>query len=98
MRFIKTSHRVDQCVWDTEKKKWYVIETVRLNLSMRGANYGQSFRNIKVTNIVAGESFDDCADVVVAARGTLNRPSWPDIEGFKTFRGKAMHSAEWDES
>lgn len=40
---------------------------------------------------------EDDVDVVIAARGLLNEPSWPDIAGLDRFKGKVMHSAEWDE-
>lgn len=36
------------------------------------------------------------ADFVIAAVGPLNRPAYPSIEGLDTFKGKIMHSAEWD--
>ena len=35
------------------------------------------------------------ANVVVTAVGQLNRPRFPDIEGFGDFAGPAFHSAEW---
>lgn len=45
-----------------------------------------------------GEVFrEEGVDVVIAARGLLNEPSWPDISGLERFKGKLMHSAEWDE-
>ena len=28
--------------------------------------------------------------------GGLSRWSWPDIEGLDTFKGKLVHSAEWE--
>ncbi|MEM9738843.1 MAG: NAD(P)/FAD-dependent oxidoreductase, partial [Pseudomonadota bacterium] len=36
------------------------------------------------------------ADAVIGALGQLNRPSWPEIEGFEDFSGPKMHSAGWD--
>jgi cation diffusion facilitator CzcD-associated flavoprotein CzcO len=44
----------------------------------------------------AGATYE--ADVIVPALGQLNRPQWPDIPGRDSFKGKAMHSARWDES
>lgn len=44
-----------------------------------------------------GEIFQDDADVLVSARGSLSNPSWPDIAGLKDFRGEIMHSATWND-
>ncbi|SCO92684.1 related to monooxigenase [Fusarium oxysporum] len=53
---------------------------------------------ITVTNLVTGETFQDVADIVVSARGGLNDVAWPKISGMNKFKGKLLHSAEWDES
>ncbi|KAI8825900.1 flavin-containing monooxygenase FMO [Fimicolochytrium jonesii] len=36
------------------------------------------------------------ANVVIGAVGPLHRPHYPEIPGFKDFKGKLMHTAEWD--
>ena len=36
------------------------------------------------------------ARVLIAATGGLSRPSYPDLEGLDTFRGRIFHSARWD--
>jgi cation diffusion facilitator CzcD-associated flavoprotein CzcO len=53
--------------------------------------------NITVQNLATGETIQDQADVLISARGTLNTPSWPEIDGLETYKGKVMHSAKWDE-
>jgi cation diffusion facilitator CzcD-associated flavoprotein CzcO len=42
-------------------------------------------------------NFKDTADVVISARGGLNKIAWPKIEGLGNFKGKLMHSGAWDE-
>ena len=42
--------------------------------------------------------FEDVADLVLAATGALARWNWPDIEGLKSFKGKLLHTADWDMS
>src|SRR5271170_2568294 len=37
----------------------------------------------------------DC-DVVFSASGVLNNWKWPDIPGLQDFKGKLLHSAQWD--
>ncbi len=54
-------------------------------------------RHVTVTNLATGETFEDVANVVVTGRGQLNEVSWPDTPGLRTFKGKLMHSAEWDD-
>jgi cation diffusion facilitator CzcD-associated flavoprotein CzcO len=53
--------------------------------------------NVTVQNLATGDTLHDQADVVISARGNLNTPSWPDIEGLETFIGEVMHSARWNE-
>lgn len=42
------------------------------------------------------EEFDDDADFVFSSMGSLSRWNWPDIEGLKEFKGKLIHSADWN--
>ena len=44
------------------------------------------------------EIIDDVADFVLHGTGTLSRWGWPDIQGLWDFRGKIVHSADWEES
>jgi cation diffusion facilitator CzcD-associated flavoprotein CzcO len=53
--------------------------------------------DVTVQNLATGETLHDQADVVISARGNLNTPSYPDIEGLETFKGEVMHSATWNE-
>jgi cation diffusion facilitator CzcD-associated flavoprotein CzcO len=54
-------------------------------------------RHVTVTNLTTGEAFEDVANVVITARGQLNEVSMPDTPGLRDFKGKVMHSAEWDD-
>lgn len=42
------------------------------------------------------EDFEDTADVLFLGTGALSRWSWPDIEGLNNFKGRLLHSAQWD--
>lgn len=53
--------------------------------------------HLTVKNLVSGDVVEDTCDVLINARGGLNTPNWPDIKGFKTFKGEVMHSARWNE-
>lgn len=52
---------------------------------------------VRVRKTHSGEIFEEIVDVVVAARGQLNEVSWPDVPGLGKYRGKLLHSAEWEE-
>ncbi|KAJ8115890.1 hypothetical protein ONZ43_g4563 [Nemania bipapillata] len=53
--------------------------------------------NLVVKRTDTGDIFQDDADVLVGARGSLSNPSWPDIPGLKDFSGEVMHSAIWND-
>jgi cation diffusion facilitator CzcD-associated flavoprotein CzcO len=53
--------------------------------------------NVSVKNLNTGEIIQDQSDVVISARGNLNNPAWPEIDGLKKFKGELMHSAKWNE-
>ena len=46
----------------------------------------------------SGRVIEDEADVLVNGSGILNKWKWPNIEGFKDYKGTIVHSASWDES
>ena len=52
---------------------------------------------LKVRNLVTDEVFDDSAEFFINAGGVLNNWKWPDIPGLKSFKGKLMHSAHYEE-
>ncbi|KAF2281439.1 FAD/NAD(P)-binding domain-containing protein [Westerdykella ornata] len=53
--------------------------------------------HVTVKDLTTGSQIDDSCDVLISARGNLNTPSWPDIDGLDTFKGEVMHSARWNE-
>lgn len=54
-------------------------------------------RTLTIKRTDTNETFEDEADVLVSARGSLSDPSWPNIPGLKSFKGETMHSALWKE-
>ncbi|KAM5361894.1 hypothetical protein ACJZ2D_012839 [Fusarium nematophilum] len=58
---------------------------------------GQKIWRVKIHNIKTGEVFEDTANVVISAKGGLNQIMWPRIKGLGDYRGKLIHSGEWDE-
>lgn len=52
---------------------------------------------IQVQRTDSGETFKEDCDVLIAARGLLNEPSWPNVPGLDKFQGKLLHSGQWDD-
>lgn len=45
-----------------------------------------------------GSTFEDTAHMVIQATGILSAWDWPDIPGIKSFKGKILHTADWDDA
>lgn len=94
-RYIKLSHKVTDCKWDDFNKKWYLTFMIIHIWFVDGLLTVR--RRITVLNLITGESFQDDADILVAARGALNDIAWPKIPGLDCFKGEVMHSAAWND-
>ncbi|KAF4943566.1 hypothetical protein FGADI_13324 [Fusarium gaditjirri] len=95
--FYAPSHEI--CAYiDGVAEKYGAKRFIHLGHKVTSATWNDTAKKWHVTvETNAGESFAEEVDVVVAARGSLNTISWPDIPGFDTFKGKKMHSAAWDQ-
>ncbi|KAH8107384.1 FAD/NAD-binding domain-containing protein [Phellopilus nigrolimitatus] len=82
MRYIKLQHELTHARYDEESGKWH--------LKIRRPVQGREAADEQF------EVIEDIADLVITAIGSLSRWSWPDIEGLKTFKGKIVHSADWE--
>ena len=51
---------------------------------------------VKLESTKSGEIIEDKADVIYQGIGTLNEWQWPKIEGLHDFKGKLLHTAQWD--
>ncbi|KAL4862560.1 hypothetical protein BDV12DRAFT_42067 [Aspergillus spectabilis] len=52
--------------------------------------------SVYMTDLETGMVFVDTCDVLISATGALNKWNWPDIAGLHSFKGKLVHSADWD--
>jgi cation diffusion facilitator CzcD-associated flavoprotein CzcO len=80
-------------------KKYSAGRFIKLRHEIKECSWDEKLAkwNVTVQNLATGDTLHDQADVVISARGNLNTPSWPDIEGLETFIGEVMHSARWNE-
>ena len=82
MRYIKLQHELIHARFDEDTGKWHLkIQRPAPDFTLENKKY---------------EVIEDVADFVVSGIGLLSRWSWPDIDGLNDFKGKLMHSAEWD--
>ncbi|KAF9485444.1 FAD/NAD(P)-binding domain-containing protein [Pholiota conissans] len=54
--------------------------------------------DVEVTNLADGTIIRDSCDILVNATGVLNAWRWPNIPGLQDFKGKRLHTAQWDSS
>lgn len=52
---------------------------------------------VEVKDLKSGQEFKDHSDFVINCTGVLNNWKWPNIEGLHDFRGKLLHSAQWNQ-
>ena len=86
--------------WDADAGKWHL--RIRRPSSLGDGNAEDvppsPASSSQVSTLVDEEfeEFEDTADVLFLGTGTLSRWSWPDIEGLNNFKGRLLHSAQWD--
>ncbi|KAL8370154.1 hypothetical protein RB595_000507 [Gaeumannomyces hyphopodioides] len=51
---------------------------------------------VEVVRLQTGETFKEEVDILISARGQLNDIAWPEIPGLDKFKGKLLHSGDWD--
>ncbi|EPQ60007.1 flavin-binding monooxygenase [Gloeophyllum trabeum ATCC 11539] len=83
-KYIKLQHELVGAYWEEDQGKW--------RLRIRRPSPDSTPENPQY------EVFEDKADVLFTGIGLLARWNWPDIEGLKTFKGRMLHSAQWDVS
>ncbi|KAH6988256.1 cyclohexanone monooxygenase [Ilyonectria sp. MPI-CAGE-AT-0026] len=79
-------------------KKYGVNKYMKLDHLVKQARWNDCYAKweVELVNTKTGENFWDTCDVLCPAVGIFNKWKWPDIEGLHDFRGKLMHSADYD--
>ncbi len=73
--------------------KYGVTAHVRLNTEVREAAWDEYASQWRV-RAVNGSEYR--GQVLIAAQGMFNEPSWPEIPGLRSFAGPLFHTARWD--
>ncbi|CAG1978388.1 unnamed protein product [Fusarium graminearum] len=77
-------------------EKYNLTKYVQLNTTMKETIWDEESGKWKIKIEQGGEIKEDEADFVINASGFLNKWKWPEIPGLFAFKGKLMHSANWD--
>ncbi|KAI6781274.1 putative sterigmatocystin biosynthesis monooxygenase-like protein [Emericellopsis cladophorae] len=54
--------------------------------------------DVKVKDLKTGTVVHDHCDILINASGILNNWKWPAIPGLENYKGKLLHTANWDDS
>lgn len=68
---------------------------IRFGTNVTGLNWDQD-RGVWEATTEGGQTY--YAKTVVMAQGPLSNPGFPNIAGIENFKGKKIHSAQWDHS
>jgi len=52
--------------------------------------------DLEIVNLADGSTIQDSCDILVNASGVLNSWKWPKIRGLESYKGKLIHTANWD--
>jgi cation diffusion facilitator CzcD-associated flavoprotein CzcO len=86
-------------------REWGLDRDVRYGVTVKGARWdeGEGVWSLSLERDGEGdgeegkkETWEAEYDVLVSARGILSTWRWPEIEGLGEFKGKKVHSADWD--
>ncbi|ETW86437.1 hypothetical protein HETIRDRAFT_377052 [Heterobasidion irregulare TC 32-1] len=101
-RYIHLRHELMSARWDADAGKWHL--RIRRHSSLSDGKTevvppspASSSRDSTLVD-EEYEDFEDITDVLFLGTGALSRWSWPDIEGLNNFKGRLLHSAQWDVS
>ncbi|KAJ3538381.1 hypothetical protein NM208_g5929 [Fusarium decemcellulare] len=95
--FYASSPEIWQYMKDTAVK-WKLEQFIKFKARVTDSIWDdhEGKWNLKVDE--DGNIVEDTCDVLVNASGFLNKWRWPDIKGLHEFKGKLLHTANWDQS
>lgn len=95
MKYIKLQHQVVEARWAAEDSKWHLqVSAINHKVFLMMVVL---ISRIQIKDLASGVIFADSCDVFLSASGVLNDWKWPSVPGLLNFKGKLLHSANWDE-
>ncbi|KKY19679.1 putative cyclohexanone monooxygenase [Diplodia seriata] len=97
--FYSYSPEIWRYLKDIEEENDFIKKYIRLRHQVEMAEWDShaGVWRFKIRNLVTGEVFGDAAEFFINAGGVLHKWKWPDIPGLHDFKGKLMHSANYEE-
>jgi cation diffusion facilitator CzcD-associated flavoprotein CzcO len=82
-----------------ERENKFIDKYVKLRHQIMSAEWTDEDAKWKVTvkDLEGGGVSEEWVDVLLNGGGILNNWKWPDTPGLKSFKGKLLHSARWDD-
>jgi cation diffusion facilitator CzcD-associated flavoprotein CzcO len=80
--------------------KYTLNKFIKLNHEVVGARWDNKHSRweVQIRDAIANEVINDSCDILINASGILNAWRWPAIPGLPKYKGKLLHSANWDDS
>lgn len=84
--------------FDTFARRYHLRKYCKTQHKVVGAswNHSRGGYDVKVADEASGREFHDWCDILVNAGGILNAWRWPAIPGIDKYKGKLLHTANWD--
>ena len=77
-------------------KKHNLMPYVKLNSTVKSARWVEEEGKYELEVDVDGQTVHDWCHILINGTGFLNDWKWPKIEGLHSFKGRLMHTANWD--
>lgn len=86
--------------WKRVAEKYNVRRFMKLGHKVIEARWNEetSKWHVKVQKVGTDEVIEDSGDVLFTGMGALNEWKWPEVKGLHDFKGRLLHSANWDSS
>lgn len=84
---------------DIERENGFIEKYIKLRHRVEHVEWDDEHGRwrVRARNLETDELVEDQAEFFINAGGVLNSWKWPDIPGLTDFKGKLMHSANYDE-
>lgn len=81
-------------------KKYQLEHYVKLRHQVTGAYWNNELGGYDVTvrDLALNKDIQAHCDILINAGGILNNWRWPAIPGIEKYKGKLLHTANWDEN
>ncbi|EXJ73778.1 uncharacterized protein A1O5_03540 [Cladophialophora psammophila CBS 110553] len=95
--FLATGPEIEEYILETTKK-FDLERFMKFNTNVIEANFDEVIGKWSLTVESEGVISQDQCDILIGASGTQSTPLTPNIPGLSSFKGKLVHTGNWDDS